>query len=169
MQELRLESGMVKGIENAGQKDRRDDAECFFETHAKKTVDKQHLEDAGSEYICRRIQIFLLQKHCSLGDPISHEHGQKPRSKKDIQNKTQFDLPIRKADIREDRFPLLIYIHRYENDAQSEDHDHIPKEKRHDRIPHRISRERQHQKAQTDHQKPCNNGHPSIPCHFHLK
>ena len=142
MQELRLESGMVKGIEDTGQKDRRDDAECFLETHAKKAVDKQHLEDSGSEYIRRRIQVFLLQKHCPLGDPISHEHGQKPRSKKDIQYDTQPEFLLRKADIREDLFPFLIHIHRYENHAQTEDHDHVPKEKRHDRISHRIPRER---------------------------
>ena len=39
MQELRLKSRMMKRIEDWSQKDRRDDAERFFERHPKETFD----------------------------------------------------------------------------------------------------------------------------------
>ena len=49
MQELRLESRVMEGVKSTGQKDRRENAECFFEVHSQEPVDKQHLEKPGTD------------------------------------------------------------------------------------------------------------------------
>ena len=142
MQELRLKSCVMEGVESTGQKDRRDDSECLFETHSKKPVNKQHLEKTRRQNIHCCIEILDAKDLRVLRDPVLYEDPGKPGSKENIQYQAQLHLPLRKADIRKDLFPLLIQKERHENDPQTEDHQDIPDQKRGDRISYRISRKR---------------------------
>ena len=58
MQELRLKSRMMKRIEDRSQKNRRNDAERFFERHPEETVDECHLKNTGYDDVCGAVQVL---------------------------------------------------------------------------------------------------------------
>ena len=124
MEKLRLKTCVVEGVKDGGQKDRRDDAECFFEAHPEKSVDEGHLEDPCYQDVRGAVEVLYGQY--VMGHLVLQKDREKTCGKDQIDDEAEFGFTFRKSDFFRYFFTAFFYMQRNKYHTQTEDHEKIP-------------------------------------------